>query len=116
MDESGLAACIDGDSEKQMARSIARAIHIASERTSGSARLNHSTDAEVLRALFAAVRDDFVAYLGALVQVREARFLYRGDMDEHVLAAALRLNEAIALLPVEPLHSTCSHLDLPQKR
>jgi hypothetical protein len=30
-------------------------------------------------------------------------------MDEHVLTAALRLNEAIALLRVEPLHGTVVH-------
>jgi hypothetical protein len=30
-------------------------------------------------------------------------------MDEHVLAAVVGLNEAVALLPVEPLHSTNCH-------
>ena len=33
-------------------------------------------------------------------------------MNEHVLAAALRLDEAVTLLRIEPLHRTCRHLSL----
>ena len=35
------------------------------------------------------------------------------DVNEHILATALRLDEAIALGRVEPLHSACSHYQSP---
>ena len=41
-----------------------------------------------------------------------ARALDGADMDEHVLAAVARLDEAKSLRGVEPLHCTCSHLSL----
>src|SRR5262249_29258103 len=39
----------------------------------------------------------------------QAGTLDRGDMDEYVSAAALRLNESIALRRIEPFHGACSH-------
>src|SRR5581483_6020475 len=36
----------------------------------------------------------------------------RAEMHEHVLAAALNRDEAIALVAVEPLHSALRHRDL----
>ena len=36
--------------------------------------------------------------------------LDRLDMNEHILTAVIRGDEAKALLTVEPLHSTCRHL------
>src|SRR5689334_17379010 len=54
---------------------------------------------------------DLVADLLALVQAVEARSLHGADVNEHVLAAFLRLDETEALGGVEPLHSTSWHLD-----
>ena len=57
----------------------------------------------------AAVRDDVEADLGSLSQAVIAGLLNRRNMDKHVLAAAVRLNEAVTLLPVEPLHGNSRH-------
>src|SRR6185312_11451412 len=54
---------------------------------------------------------DLVADLLAFVQAVEACSLDRTDMDEDVLSALLRLDEAEALGGVEPLNSTSWHLD-----
>ncbi len=43
----------------------------------------------------------------------EARALHGADMDKHVLAAAVWLNEAEALCGVEPLNCACSHVSSP---
>src|ERR1700680_428242 len=58
----------------------------------------------------AALRGDVEAHLLALVQGGHARALHGGDMDENVLVAVARLNEAVAFLRVEPLHGTSSQL------
>ena len=39
--------------------------------------------------------------------------LNRRDVDEHILAASVRLNEAVTLLAVEPLHYTTCHVVSP---
>src|SRR3954452_6369391 len=44
-----------------------------------------------------------------LSEAAHARPLHGADMHEHVLAALVGLNEAVALLVVEPLHSTSRH-------
>src|SRR5262249_38228952 len=46
------------------------------------------------------------------VERGQAGALDRGDMDEYVFAAVLRLNESIALGRVEPFHGASSHLGL----
>jgi hypothetical protein len=58
---------------------------------------------------FAAIGDDFVLDLRALIHRAQTRLLNGGDVQEHVLAAAVRLDEAITLGRVEPLNSTSSH-------
>src|SRR5215471_9935455 len=40
----------------------------------------------------------------AFVQVTHARALDSRDVHEHILRSVLRLNEAVALLGIEPLH------------
>jgi hypothetical protein len=50
--------------------------------------------------------------LVTFVQGRQARAFNRGDVDEHVLAAVLGLNETKALGRVEPLNDTVRHLIL----
>jgi hypothetical protein len=45
----------------------------------------------------------------ALGETRKTSPLDRADMNEHIVAAVVGLNESEALLAVEPLHSTCRH-------
>src|SRR5208282_2770499 len=68
---------------------------------------------EVLRRGLSLVCNLFVLDLLALVEGRQTGLLYRRDMDENVLAAALRLNEPITFGRVEPLHDTGRHGTLP---
>src|ERR1700692_3544791 len=67
---------------------------------------------EVLRRGLPLVCNLFVLDLLALVEGRQTGPLYRRDMDENVLAAALRLNEPITFGRVEPLHDTGRHRTL----
>jgi hypothetical protein len=50
-----------------------------------------------------------VADLLTFIQIADPRPLDRRDMDEHVLRSIIGLNEPVALLRVEPLHSSGSH-------
>src|SRR6266446_1716736 len=80
---------------------------------SGSRRLGCSTaDLEVFGGLLAPIAGNFVLNDLPLVESAQAGTLDRGNVDEHVLAAALRLNESVALGRVEPLHGSGSHLGL----
>src|SRR3569623_523990 len=54
-----------------------------------------------------AIGNDFVADLLAFAQRAEASAFNGADVDEHVIATINRLNEAVALGRVKPLH--CSH-------
>ena len=45
----------------------------------------------------------------SLVEAVHSSPFDRADMDEHVLAAVSRLNEAVSLLAVEPLHGPLHH-------
>src|SRR5580704_8502227 len=60
-----------------------------------------SFDFEVFCGRLAAIADDLVLDLLAFIEGAEACALYGRDVDEHVLAATLRLNEAVALGGVE---------------
>src|ERR1700747_703722 len=72
-------------------------------------KLLRSARFEIVRGLLAAVADHFVFDRLALVERTQAGPLDRGDMDEHVSAAVLRLNEPITLRRVEPFHCASSH-------
>jgi hypothetical protein len=65
---------------------------------------------QVLCRSFALVRHLFVFDNLPLIEAAEAGALYRRDMNEDVFAAALRLDESIALRRIEPLYGTCRHL------
>src|SRR5215510_11673199 len=71
--------------------------------------MQRSTCFEILRRLLAAVADHFIFDRLTLIESGQAGTLDRGDMDEYVFAAALGLNEPIALRRVEPLHGASSH-------
>src|SRR5262247_1206385 len=71
-----------------------------------------STRFEILGRLLAAVADQLVLDHLTFVERAQAGALDRGDMDEYVFAAVLRLNESIAFRRVEPFHGASSHLGL----
>jgi len=75
-------------------------------------KLSRSTRFEIVRRLLAAVAHQFIVDRLTLVEGAQAGPLDRGDMDEHVSAAVLRLNEPITLGRVEPFHCASSHLGL----
>ena len=52
---------------------------------------------------------NLVGYLLAFREAAHAGPLHRADMDEHVLPAIVRLDEAVTLRLVEPLHGTRWH-------
>src|SRR5215467_14953845 len=58
-------------------------------------------------ALLAALH--LVAELLALVQIANPRPFDGRNVHEHILRAIVRLDEAVALLGVEPLYSSSSH-------
>src|SRR5262245_24622867 len=71
-----------------------------------------STRFEILRRLLAAVADQLVLDHLTFIERAQASALDRGDMDEYVFAAVLRLNESITFRRVEPFHGAGSHLGL----
>jgi hypothetical protein len=64
---------------------------------------------QIAGGLLAALRDDFVADLLTFDQRAHASTLDRGDVHEHILRAVIRLDEAVAFLGIEELHSSGSH-------
>jgi hypothetical protein len=67
------------------------------------------SDSQIFGGRLATVAHFFVAHLGTLIEAAQSRFFDGGDVDEHVLAAIVRLNKSIALCRVEPLHCTYRH-------
>ena len=63
---------------------------------------------DVFGRFLAPVGRYFIFDHNALTKRTQARALDSGDMHEHILAAALRLNETVSLGRVEPFHSTSS--------
>jgi len=59
------------------------------------------------------VSNDLIDDLLALVETVHPGTLYGADMDEHILAAVIRLDEAKAFLAVEPLHGSLRHETFP---
>ena len=70
---------------------------------------------EVFGRFFAAVRHDFIFNLLAFVEIAQSGALDSRDVNEHILAAALRLDKAVTFGRVEPLHSACSHNKSPSR-
>src|SRR5882724_7086758 len=68
---------------------------------------------QVLCRRLAAIAHDLVFHLLAFIECAEPCALYSRDVNKHVLAATLRLNEAVALGGVEPFHSSDRHQDSP---
>jgi hypothetical protein len=85
---------------------------ITRQRTGG----HRSAYPQILRRCFAPIFHLFITHLGTLVEVAEARFLDGGDVHKDILAAVVGLNEAKALVRIEPLHCTCRHVHTPRFR
>ena len=71
---------------------------------------------EMFSRALAAIFDNLVLNMLAFVEGAQPGPLDRGDVHEHILAAALRLDKAITFCRVEPLHSACSHYRSPRLR
>src|ERR1700730_158073 len=56
---------------------------------------------------------DFERDFLTLVQRVETRAFDGADMDEHILAAVIRLNEAVAFLRIKPLYGALAHGSCP---
>jgi hypothetical protein len=56
-----------------------------------------------------AIGDDFVADLLTFVEIAHSCAFDRAYVNENVLAAVVRLNEAETLLAIKPLYSSCRH-------
>ena len=65
---------------------------------------------EILCRCFALARDFLVLDNLPFIETGEAGSLDSRDMDEHIFAAALRLNETVTLGRVEPFDRALSHL------
>jgi hypothetical protein len=68
---------------------------------------------EIHRRCFPAVLFDLILDLLPFIERAQSSALDRGDVDEHVFAASLRLDKSIALGWIEPLHGAARHFDLP---
>src|SRR6201994_84492 len=62
-----------------------------------------------------AIGDDFVADLLAFTQGSKASTFDGADMNENVVAAIIRLDEAVALGRVKPLYSSHAHGIVPSQ-
>src|ERR1700694_235310 len=63
----------------------------------------------------AAIGYDLVADLLAFAQRTKSGALYRADVNEHVVATVIRLNEAEALGCVKPFHGSHAHGVVPSQ-
>src|SRR5208283_430621 len=68
---------------------------------------------EILCRCFALARDFLVLDNLPFIETGEAGSLDSRDMDELIFAAALRLNESVPFLGVEPLHGDDCHFQSP---
>ncbi len=62
-------------------------------------------------ARLATLSDEFIADLLRFIEGRQTSALDGADMNEYVLRAVIRLDEAETLLGIEPLNFACRHID-----
>jgi hypothetical protein len=70
---------------------------------------SRSTDLDILGRLLTTITDNLIFDRLTLIERTKAGTFDSGNMDEHVSAAVLGLNESIALRRVEPFDSAGSH-------
>src|SRR6476659_4285789 len=80
--------------QRRSASGRQKPIRLGSNRSCGPASLS---DPQIFCGFLAAVRNHLVTHLGTLIQVAEAGLLDSRNVDEHVLAAVVGLNEPITL-------------------
>src|SRR6516164_3560261 len=68
---------------------------------------------EIHRGCFPVVLFDLIIEVLPFIERAQSSALDRGDVDEYVFAAGLRLDESVALRRIEPLHGAARHFDLP---
>src|SRR5690242_11103741 len=71
--------------------------------------LERSADLKVFGRFLAAIAHNFILDDLTLIKRAQACPLDGRNVNEHILAAALRLNESVAFGWVEPLHGSSSH-------
>src|SRR5690348_9076796 len=76
----------------------------------------HASGFQVHGGLLSALLLNVVTDLLSLVQAVKSSAVDSRDVNEHVLAAAVWLNEAKAFGRVEPLHGACRHCVYPRSR
>src|SRR5215468_3528105 len=77
-------------------------------------KLTHrSFDLEIHRRCFPAVLFDLILDVLPFIESAPSSALDRGDVDEYVFAACLRLNKSVTLRRIEPFHGAARHFDLP---
>jgi hypothetical protein len=76
-------------------------------------RRNASLHLEISGGFFAAVGHDVVFDLCPFGNRTQSSALNSRDVQEDILSAAVRLNEAVSLGRVEPFNSACGHLKSP---
>src|SRR5262249_16934165 len=86
---------------------------VESEKPTSSLTNNRSLDLEIHRRCFPAVLFDLILKVLPFIERAQSNALDRGDVDDHVFAASLRLDKSIALGWIEPLHGAARHFDLP---
>src|SRR5262249_44388528 len=75
--------------------------------------VNRSLDLEIHGRCFSAALFDLILDVLAFIERVQSRALDCGDVNEHVFAATLRLNESIALIRIEPFHRAARHCRSP---
>jgi len=81
--------------------------------TAPPANAGRSFDLEIHRRCFPAVLFDLILDVLPFIERAPSSALDRGDVDEYVFAACLRLNKSVTLRRIEPLHGAVRHFDLP---
>src|SRR6202035_5775572 len=70
-------------------------------------------DSEIFRGCFSAVFLLFIAHLGTFIEGAQAGFFDGRNVHEHILAAAVGLNESKTFGRIKPLHRPCRHVRTP---
>jgi len=76
-----------------------------------ASRRDGSDQLKIAGGFLAAIMHDVEAHCLTIGKIADASAFQRADVDEDVLASAVRLNETITLLRVEPLNFTLRHIE-----
>jgi len=67
------------------------------------------TDLQIVRRFLTAITNNLIFDCLTFIERMKAGTFHGGDIHEYISAAALALNESIALRKVEPIDNTFSH-------